>query len=202
MKSQIVPMYTTIDSVKLRLVNKVQFQQKANVIVEGEMPDALLLQIIQDAETEVEQDLRGRYSIPFRSKSTGKFADLPDHSKRAIRMVVDELAVLKVLDTDFGRGSHITAEGYMENKEKNYDKQITKLLGRDKEGNSSPHDRFRFSPPLEGMLLAVGNMEADDGYKGRIINTDASPDASTYASETINDPSLSYAGRRFNRGGY
>jgi hypothetical protein len=189
------PQYTTVESVKVRLAGKVQFQQDPNEDQEGELPDALLHQLIVDAETEVEQDLRGRYAIPFRSKTRGKFSELPDHSKRAIRMAVDLKAVIMVLETDFGRGTHVSGEGYSKTQKEKYESTIKKLLGVQK--NLDGQEVQKKTPPLEDMLLAACNSAADDGFKGMIINTDQSTDDSvTYAEEQINDPGHSYAGRR------
>jgi hypothetical protein len=56
--------------------------------------------------------------------------------------------------------------------------------------------RFKFSPPLEDLMLAYSNSKADDGIRGTIINTDASIDSASYAAEQINDPSQSYLRRR------
>lgn len=190
------PLYTTFDSVKTRLQQKIQFQQKDLPAQEGEMSDQLLAQIISDAETEVEADLRGRYAIPFRSKTRGDYASLPDHSKRSIRMAVDLKSVYLILMWDYGRGTHIDGEEYSGPTETNYKSFIKKLLGMDQEG-AGAHDRFRFSPPLEDLLLAHSNREADDGYKGRIINTDGScGGAENYAKEQINNPSRTYLNRR------
>lgn len=187
------PMYTKIESVKVRLANKIQFQSTPECALDGELPDALLIQIIVDSETEVEQDLRGRYAIPFRSASKNSFIALPDHSQRAIRWAVDMKAVCNVLDTDFGRGTHVNAEGYKKNLEDHYVKYIKKLLGQDAEGEGEGHKRFRFAPPLDDLLLAPNNTEADDGYKGMIINTDGSRrDSVTYAEDQVNDPSQTY----------
>lgn len=189
-------LYTTKDSVKVRLAGKIQFQTEAELL-DGQMPDALLCQLIEDAETEVEQDLRSRYAIPFRSKKSGTFAALPDHSKRSIRQIVDFKAVEKILATDFGRGTHINAEGYYEKTVKEYELMVNKLLGRDSIGANDKIDRFKYSPPLEDMMLAPHNKEADDGYRGMIINTDASVhDEASYAAQQINDPSKSYIRRR------
>lgn len=185
-------LYTTLDSVKVRLTGKVQFES-ASGLLDGELPNALLVQLIVDAETEVEQDLRSRYAIPFRSQRTNQWADLPDHSKRAIRIVVDFKAVLKILETDFGRGTHINAEGYEKDMKDRYEEQVMKLLGRDLIGDKSEVKRFKVSPPLDDMLLAKNNRAADDGYRGMIINTDASThDAASYASDSVNNPSKSY----------
>lgn len=186
------PLYTTVDSVKVRLANKVQFQRAAEPI-EGELPNDFLCQLISDSETEVEQDLRHRYAIPFRSIRTGLYKDLPDHTKRAIRMVVDLRATQMILETDFGRGTHVEGKNYAKTQEENYAKYINKLLGRDSEGKNDKIDRFRFAPPLEDLMLAATNKEADDGYRGTIINTDASTeDAVTYAGHQINNPARTY----------
>lgn len=189
-------LYTTLDSVKIRLVNKVQFQSDSKELQEGELPDELLCQLINDAETEVEQDLRTRYTIPLQSKRTKRFIDLPDHSQRAIRKVVDLKAVMLVLETDFGRGTHITAEGYVDKNASNYTREIKRLLGMDMIGEKQ-HERFKLSPPLEDLLLAFTNKEADDGYRGRIINTDASEVSSeSYATDQVNNPSQTFLNRR------
>jgi hypothetical protein len=194
-------MYTTFDSVKVKLVNKVQFQADPTQPVDGELPDVLLTQLVRDAETDVELDLRSRYAIPFRSISTGTFTNLPDHTQRAIRKVVDLRAEFLIIGTDFGRGSHINAEGYTKTVTERYDLEIDRLLGRDKEGENSKHDRFRFSPPLEDLMLAQTNSSADDGYKGMIINTDgACQNPATYAAQQINDPSRSYLSNPFPTG--
>ena len=188
-------LYTTVESVKVRLAGKVQFQS-GDELLDGELPNDLLCQLISDAETEVEQDLRTRYSIPFRSASKGTFTGLPDHSQRAIRIVVDFKAVLKILETDFGRGSHINAEGYEESMKARYEEQIMKLLGRDMIGDKSDVRRFKVSPPLEDVLLARSNSAADDGYRGMIINTDAGQgDAASYAADSMNNPARSYTRR-------
>jgi hypothetical protein len=192
------PIYTTVESVKVRLANKVQFQADPKEAVDGELPNELLCQMIVDAETMVEQDLRGRYAIPFRSISKGSFGGLPDHTKRALRTVVDWRAVLVILSTDFGRGSHISADPYIESQQKLYDLEIQRLLGQDREGEKRTSEgRFRFSPPLDDLLLAPGNREADDGYRGRIINTNGDQrTAESYAATQINNPGQSWIRRR------
>lgn len=187
------PLYTTVESVKARLANKVQFQADPKVVEDGELPDALLLQLIADAEAWVEQDLRSRYAVPFRSKIRGTYVGLPDHSKRAIRTAVDFRATVMVLETDFGRGSHIAGDNYAETMQKRYDEYVAKLLGRDQEGANEKVDRFRRSPPLDDVALAPWNV-ADDGYKGMIINTNQDRrDAVSYATEQVNNPAQAYA---------
>jgi hypothetical protein len=195
--SEFTPIYTTVDNVKVRLANKVQFQADPSTVADGELPDVLLAQLIVDAETTVEQKLRGRYKIPFQSIRTHDWAGLPDHSRRAIRRAVDMACLMEVLRTDFGRGTHINGEDYYETTEKNFDKYIDELMGRDSEAAGKQHDRFRFTPPLEDMMLARSNSKADDGFKGAIINTDMDThDAVTYAEEQINNPAASYVARR------
>ena len=189
-----IPIYTTIDNVKVRLANKVQFQSDPSQVMDGELPDKLLEQLIVDAETFVEQDLRTRYAIPFQSKTYGTFHQLPDHSQRAIRAAVDYRSVIHVLETDFGRGTHVSAENYIVTQKASYLSFIDKLLGRDSVGANDKIDRFKYSPPLDDVLLAASNAAADDGFRGTIINTDASThDAVTFAKEQIDDPSRTYA---------
>jgi hypothetical protein len=188
MSGLLQPQYTTVDSVKVRLAGKVQFQKDAKAVEDGELPSALLCQLIADAETAVEQELRGRYAVPFRSKTRGTYQTLPDHSKRALRMAVDMKAVMLILATDFGRGSHVKGEDYFKELKSEFDSHIELLLGRDKEGKEK--ERYRYAPPLDDVLLAGSNSMADDGYKGMIINTDQETrDAVTYAEEQVNDPS-------------
>lgn len=198
------PIYTTVQSVKVRLAGKVQFQSQCPPL-DGELPDDLLGQLIVDSETLVEQKLRGRYAIPFQSATTGTYAGLPDHTKRALRVVCDMRSVMMVLTTDFGRGTHIAGDEYAKDTEDAYDAAIIDLLGQDAEGKE--RKRFRFTPPLQDLLLAPTNREADDGFKGMLINTDSSRGgAEQYAEDHINNPSRSYIGTlplgKFRRGGW
>jgi hypothetical protein len=188
------PIYTTFDSVKVRLTGKVQFQQDCDRLENGELPDLLLAQLVSDAETAVEQDLRTRYTVPFQSLTTQRWADLPDHTKRAVRRAIDMRCVMEVLRTDFGRGSHDDADDYYNGQANEYKSYIKVLLGQDAEGKD--RKMFRFSPPLQDLLLAPTN-RADDGYRGMIINTDTNHHgAEEYAKEQINNPADSYVGRR------
>lgn len=188
------PLYTTYDNVKVLLANKVQFQLNADSIQDGELPNLLLGQLISRAETRVEQDLSTRYFIPFQSIKTCRYCDLPDHSRRGLQTAVDLRAVVEVLMTDFGRGTHVNAESYYKNSMTEYEGYIDILLGRNREAANSKRDRFRFSPPLTDVKLAFTNRAADDGYKGMIINTDGNcHGAETYAQEQINNPAATYS---------
>jgi hypothetical protein len=194
-----LPLYTTVNSVKVRLAGKVQFQSAPDVVEPGELPDELLLQLIADAETEVEQGLCGRFFIPFQSIRTGRYADLPDHSQRALRMAVDLKAVMLILMTDFGRAGHVDAKEYFESQEDLYDKHLALLLGHGAEQADEKQQvtRWRRTPPLSDLRLAVGNTEADDGYRGTVINTDQSEmGVEDYAKQQINNPSAAFAAVR------
>lgn len=189
------PIYTNYASVQVRLANKVQFQQDPNNLVDGELPNTLLNQLIVDAETAVEQELRSRYAIPFQSASKGTYAGLPDHTKRVIRMLCDMKAVQLVLKTDFGRGTHISGDAYLKDIKEEYELEMKRALGRDIEGENDKIDRFRRTPPLDDLLLAATNRAADDGYHGMIINTDQDRcGAEEYAKHQINNPARSYVG--------
>ena len=166
--------YTELENVKARLVNKVQFQRDPLIVSEGELSDEFLLRLVCDAETEVEQDLRSRYYIPFQTKDDKPFRVLPEHSQRAIRMAIELKAVVIILQTDFGRGTHVDADPYIRSCNDHYEAYIAKLLGRNKEGENSKIDRYRHASPLDQVKLANNNREADDGYRGMIINTNGS----------------------------
>ena len=191
------PLYTSYNNVKALLANKVQFQESATSLNDGELPEALLGALINRAETRTEQDLCGRYCIPFTSVKYGQYELLPDHSKRALQTAVDLRAVVEVLMTDFGRGTHISGETYYKASMKEYEGYVDILLGRNREAANSQHDRFRFTPPLQDLKLAQCNREADDGYKGMVINTDVAHwGAEHYAVEQINNPAATYLNRR------
>lgn len=195
------PIYTSTDSVKVRLAGKVAFQSGATPS-QREMPDSLLQQIIVDAETAVEQDLRGRYAIPFRSIKSDAWKPLPDHTKRAIRTIVDMKACILILSDSFGSGTHITADGYIAKLTENYTLLLRRLLGQDLENAEFGERRFRRTPPLEDLKLAASNL-ADDGLFGAPMDANARPYDSyfghnNFAADQVNDPSLGlyWPGRR------
>lgn len=195
----VLPIYTTPASVRVRLANKVQFQQNAEEVADGEIPEALFLQLICDAEAHVEMELCGRYALPFQSKTFGNFEQLPDHTKRALRTAIDLKAVMLVLMTDFGRSGHLDASKYYDSQEKIYEKHVALLMGHSQEQSDDKQavTRWRKLPPLLDLALAPGNEKADDGYRGTIINTDQSTfDSATYAANQINNPSAAFVAVR------
>jgi hypothetical protein len=181
------PIYTSIESVVIRLAGKVSTDTSNPRAV----PKELLNQLIVDAETAVEQDLRGRYAVPFQSIKGQTFQALPDHSKRAIRTIVDTMSVIMILRYSFGSGTHITGDGFTKLMQDQYDGLLRRLLGQDMEGNEFGQRRFRRTPPLDDLKLAPTNI-ADDGYRGMVA--DARPrspnSADNYAAHQTNDPSL------------
>lgn len=199
MASQYRPIYTSIDSVKVRLAGKVAFKDRDSNNPRA-IPDELLGQLIVDAETAVEQDLRGRYFIPFQHTTQKTWDALPDHSKRAIRTIVDTMAVIMILRYSFGSGTHITGDGYQKLMQDQYDGLLRRLLGQDLEGNEFGQRRFRRTPPLEDVKLSDSNV-ADDGMRGMVADARPRDPYSTenFAARQINDPALGiywFNGRR------
>lgn len=192
------PLYTTVASVKVRLANKVQFQAGIEP-VDGELPDELLCQLISDAETDVEMELRSRYAVPFTSIKTGSYARLPDHTQRVIRKLVDARAAMLVMAIDFGTGTVVDAEKYYKSVKEQYEDNIQLALGRDRIGRNDKIDRHKVSPPLDDLMLALTNSMADDGYRGTVINTyapsDCYPDAVGYADDQLDNPADSFTRR-------
>ncbi len=187
-------LYTTADSVKVRLGNKVQFP-RGREAESDEISNSLLAQLIRDAESDVELALSSRYYVPFQTVNGGRFDALADHVKRQIRMVVDLRAVYKILMHDFGRGTHVEGEAYSGPSSREYDQAIKALLGQEKAPTTDQTQRSRMSPPLPGLRLATTN-RADNGVFGKAINTDAGRnDLSSYAANQTNDPSRTFLPR-------
>jgi hypothetical protein len=174
----------------VRLAGKVAFKERESSNPRA-IPDELLGQLIVDAETAVEQDLRGRYFVPFQSKSQKTWDALPDHSKRAIRTIVDTMAVIMILRYSFGSGTHISGDGYQKLMQDQYDGLLRRLLGQDLEGNEFGMRRFRRTPPLDDVKLSDSNV-ADDGMRGMVADAKPRQDygGPRYAAQQINDPSL------------
>lgn len=187
-------LYTTVQSVKVRLGAKVQFQSGETPLQE-EISDEMLWQLISDAEHDLEMALMSRYYLPFQGAGGAPFATLPAVTVHQIRKAVDMRAVILVLAWDFGRGGHTDGSEFASDLEKKYEEALELLLGREKVAQTDQKDRPRMAPPLPGLRLALTNL-ADKGTFGKVVNTDASTrDAASYANEQQNDPSLSYIPR-------
>lgn len=179
-------LYINQAMVRTRLVNKVRFTNDAD----GEpdkMPLALLQDLILQAEGEVEFDLSPRYMAPFQTDDGCEFRKLQERpTKQVIRILCVLKAVMRVLDTDFGKGSASKGSTYYEDLKKTYDALLDKQV-------KIKEDSFNIFvyPPLPGMMLNYMNQEADTGFRGRVLSTNTECGGDSFASNQINDPSRS-----------
>ncbi len=180
--------YISNSDVKSRLLGKVKFT--TDNTDENNFQDALLTEYVAQAEAQVEIDLSPRYAAPFQSKSGANWSqkNIPFAEYNIVRNLCQLQAVIRVLETDFGRGTVVGADKYVEKIEKRYTSIITeKLLAKKKLGTMETQ-QWQF-PPLQ-LNLNYMNKRADDGYMGQILNTtQVQPQ---YPQFQLNDPSESY----------
>lgn len=131
-------------------------------------------------------DLSPRFGAPFQTESGGSFEKLPERpTKEYLRTMCELQSVLRVLETDFGRGA-VDSEDYVKNIQKRYDNMLAKIM--DKRDDDEGGNRWKY-PPLPGLRLNYFNTEADDGYSGMVINTN---DEMPYATKQVNDPAKTW----------
>lgn len=174
-------LYIKDSDVEQRLLGKVRFTNDLND--ENKMSYALLARLVAEAESEVELELSPRYSAPFMNMTGGSFQTLPDRpTKNLLRTLCEINSVMRVLDTDFGRGSTADGSKYYENQEKKYKQFLETILKR----RDDSYNQW-FYPPLPGLMLNYQNEVADDGFAGQVLLT--SQGIGGYAATQINDPS-------------
>lgn len=179
-----MPLYIRLDDVKVRLKGKVRFTTDPED--EDKMPETLANRLIDEAESDVELDLSPRYFAPFQTKNGAPFKDLPDRPTRNyLRTLCELLAVIRILETDFGSGTAVDGEKYAEKLRKRYGEMIKLILMKktDRATESSGYAK----PPLPGLKLNYMNEAADDGFMGQVLVT--SQGDGDYPQKQINDPS-------------
>lgn len=174
-------LYIKESDVEIRLVGKVRFTDDLDD--ENKMPRALLKRLVAEAESEVELELSIRYTAPFVTDEGAAFASLPERpTKNVIRTLCEINAVMRVLDTDFGRGSVADGSKYYEAQEKKYKKMVETLMAL----RPDTYNAFKY-PPLPGLQLNYMNQESDDGFSGQVLISGDGQGG--YAADQINDPS-------------
>lgn len=175
-----MPNYVTLDQVEKRLQGKVRFTTDEDD--DNKMQESLALELIDEAEAEVEMRLSIRYEIPFQTTDGAAFDNLPTVTKNQIKAVVLSEAIKRVMMTDFGRGSVAGGEEYAKSAIKVAEETINRLI----EIRDGQFNHFRY-PPLPGLLLSAANEAADDGFAGRVLST--SDGYGSYAADQMNEPS-------------
>jgi hypothetical protein len=184
-----VGQYINTDDVVIRLIGKVEFTSDLNDV--NRMQTTLLARLISESEGHVEYDLSPRYATPFTTIGghpfKGFLRDRPTND--LIRTMCELQAVIRVLETDFGRGTVVDSDKYAERLEKRYEKMLERLLRR-KGGNSGDIQTGWSYPPLPNLALSYFNTEADDGYSGQVLVT--SSGLGSFPLTRINDPSENF----------
>lgn len=181
-------LYTNFANVQTRLIGKVSFTEDATD--ENKMQIKLANALINEAEGQVELDLSPRYMAPFQTDDQQAFKFLPVRPTTQVLQTLAELqAVMRILETDFGRGTATDGDNYSKMLAKRYDQMKDQLLAKKRDGNVDSQG-WRY-PPLPGLRLAYFNTEADDGYAGSVIVASGSQ-SHGYPNHQINNPAENF----------
>lgn len=189
--------YISDKDVKSRLLGKVKFTNDANN--ENALQNELFQDWVSQAEAQVEFDLSPRYAAPFASDSDVPFNKFPQLATKdpsyyqayhLLRTLMQLQAVIRVLESDFGRGSVADAGKYIDKVEDRYKSIIEdKILAKKKMPDGSETQQWQF-PPLPHLKLNYMNTEADDGYMGQVLTTNQVHPQ--FPQFQINDPSENF----------
>lgn len=179
--------YCQLYQVQLRLAGKVRFTESAKD--ENLMPVALANLLISEAEAQLEFDLSERYATPFQTDGGQPFSQIPNlTTKNNIKTLAELQSVIRILETDFGRGTAVDGDKYKEKLVKRYDDWVAKLVERRKvDGQESMQWKY---PPLPYLRLNWFNTAADDGYMGRVFVTGSQ--RGDFPEDQINSPSENF----------
>lgn len=180
-------LYINLEAVRVRLLGKVRFTSDDND--ENRMSEKLANRLINEAEGQVELDASPRYATPFTTEADEAFVELPERPTREILRTLCELqACMRILETDFGRGTVADADKYIKKLEDRY-KDIFKRLMQKKSDKGVESAGWMF-PPLIGLKLNYFNTVSDDGYMGTVLTTTDGQGA--YPAGQINNPGESW----------
>lgn len=181
-------MYISIEMVKVRLAGKVRIDENSED--PNQMPLSLALELMDQAEGDIELELSPRYATPFEKDGGGGFNALSDRpTKRIIRTLCLNAAVMYILATDFGKGSAVNGDEYVKLLRKQSKSIIDRLMQREKDDDKELYRQWMY-PPLPGLKLGAHNAASDDGFGGQIYVT--GHDSGSFAANQVDDPSATY----------
>lgn len=180
-------LYVSLEDIRIRLVGKVRFTSDDND--ENRMSETLANRLINEGEGQVELDLSPRYMAPFQGGNGEAFSTLPERPTRNyLRTLCELMGCIRILETDFGSGTAVDGEKYVEKLRKRYDEMIKLLLARKTSGGTEAQGFAK--PPLPGLRLNYMNELADDGFMGSVLVT--SQGDGDFPQKQINDPSENF----------
>lgn len=171
--------------VELRLRGKVRFSDDEND--ENKFPRRLLERLCIEAERAVERIMSPRYAAPFQGADGAAFNDLPETTQETIRTMAELMGVLRVLATDFGRGTTNNADAFTKGQKTLLDEMTKRELEQLEDG---AYGKWKY-PPLENLKLSDRN-STDDGTAGAILVTSRMDGESDFPSKQITDPSQNF----------
>lgn len=175
-----MPKYGRPAEIKQFLESKIRFAETGS-LEENAMTQAFFETVVSQAESQLEIDLMMRYDIPLRAQDS-TFEKLPEGTRLIIRTAAELISVVRLLETDFGRGTSANSEKYTERLEKRYNKIVEGLM----EVKKDTYQTW-LRPPLAGLQLAYCN-QGDTGFRARVHNTSTQTHHADYAIDQINDP--------------
>jgi hypothetical protein len=187
-----MPLYTTFSAIRDRLRGKVRFSDQDDVDHDDEnyFPKRLALNLIDEAEGQVELHLSPRYTAPFQTDAGAPFAQLPIRPTIQLLKTMAELqACMRILETDFGSGTAMEGDKYTKSLAKRYDELVKQLLAK-KQDRGVDSSGWMY-PPLPGLKLNYMNNQADDGFMGQVIVASGSPQGG-YPATQMNSPSENF----------
>lgn len=182
--------YITSEAVLIRLRGKVKVTSDPDREPDR-MPLLLLNRLILEAEGAVEFDLSTRYAAPFQTIQGCPFDKLPRHpTQEVLKTLCELLSVIRVLETDFGRGSASDSSKYAESCQDRYDRMIH---GDEEKGipglitlRKETFNVFR-TPPLPGLKSSWQVSQVDTGFAGYVTRSDDTGHGG-YPIHQINSP--------------
>jgi hypothetical protein len=183
-----LPIYISLTQVQARLAGKVSIDDS------GEDPNKisaqLALELMDQAEGDVELSLSPRYAAPFQTDGGQPFQALCERpTKRIIRTLCLNAAVMYILGTDFGKGSAVSGDEYIKELRKQSKSIIDRLMQREKSDEKELYRQWMY-PPLPGLRLTVSNAASDDGFGGQIWLT--GHDSGAFAANQADDPEATF----------
>jgi hypothetical protein len=176
--------YCAAEAVKVRVRGKVKFSAPGEVD-ENKMGLDLLNVLISEAESQLEIDLMDRYEIPFQTIAGEPFAKLPENTKVTLKNLAELLSMIRVLETDFGRGTSVNGDKYTEACQKRYNQVVAQLVQKRKVNGEETRQWERM--PLNNLKASYNN-QGDNGFRGRVHNTSTITHQADYAAKQINSP--------------
>lgn len=185
-----VPRYVSLDDVKYRLAEKVNFSGLAPlpdprfpVTTSTSMNDEQLAMYINKGASQVEFALSPLYTIPFVNiDGTGDFTTLPEMTQDFIKELVINRASVIILRTNFTKDSGVKGAEYIKELVTEWRENVEeKLLRRSPEGKylypplpelAYNADQFDLSAPMQAPITISGAVTDNLTYANRhILNT-------------------------------